>query len=228
LGLNFDVRKVETDILSRYPNSTELFQKLTNFSYYCQIILAKSIPDAEKLQQLEDLTNRTFGVALNVAPQPSPSPVPPPPDHKRGRPISSTEASAAATQVMRLILDSSSTADDIIKRLSVPFCAGNILPTASDVRDFVEAGKQPNVDNGRFHVRVKDTKVVGELNFGSAITALTYGVNTLDAIQQCMELIVPLDYIVVVEANMIDMNKSGSFNFIVGRESGLIKGLFVR
>jgi hypothetical protein len=102
LALYFDVRKVEDDILSRYPNSTDLFQKLTNFSYSCQIILAKSISDTEKLQQLEDLVNRTFGVVLNPAPQLSPSPVPPPPNAKPRSHISSTEASAAAAQLMRL------------------------------------------------------------------------------------------------------------------------------
>jgi hypothetical protein len=55
------------------------------------------------------------------------------------RPVSSSEASAAAEQIMQLILGRFTAADDIVKRLSTPSCAGNMfLRNEDELQNYIK------------------------------------------------------------------------------------------
>jgi hypothetical protein len=163
---------------------------------------------------------------MSEAPTPRPGPETGPSNGPPPNPaLARSNPGQAAEQLMRLTLSPSSTVDDIIRRLYVPFCGDIILSNADDLRIYVDSILNSNIDTGRNIVGVVDTQIISQVNFNDARWFLQHNDRANQIIAQCVRngIASPSDHMVTVCVRMMDLQKEALAEIIVDKQSRLIK-----
>ena len=179
---------------------------------------------ADKVRDcIEPYRDRIMNLVLSPPPsaRPSPSPAPSRPEGSRDKAIS------AAIQLTQLLSKESSSSDEIMSKLQVPFCSLTAIYTTDDLRPRFE-NRGPDV--GRMVVSLANINTLGGINFGNAITIVELGSDTVANIRKCASygIFMPLDYLITVNFQIREIGRNGILDYIVDGKTGLVKGMFVR
>jgi hypothetical protein len=221
--LGGQVEQKKTEIFSRYPDAERSRANAFLQWQMCILIMnSRELNTREKLQYVIDVHNFLF---------------PPPPPNGRTReddnrpllrPLSLEAATIMVSDLMRLMLSTSSDPNVIAAKLNAPLCSEPIIWSKEEIRIRAEAGYFQTADFGRTLVTVNKAGVIGEINLNSAFTVFEYSLKITQTLRDCLvrKIISNTDYLITVRYASRDMQKAGTTTFIVDRQSGSVKGIF--
>ena len=224
LGFGAAYEKSREDIFSKYGESNAARADQYLYFFLCTIVnQSTTLTDEQKIEAIFKMRSVMSGA-------PIPSPRPGAETGPSNRPPANTAVpksnpAQAAEHFVRLGFSDSSTVDDIIGLLHVPFCAERdiILSNADDLRTYLES---TNSDSGigKYIVSVIRTEVVGQIDFRD-LSWVVRDYKAKEMIARCLQndIVSPSDNMVSICVRMVDLKKEVLTDVIVDKKSRLIK-----
>lgn len=225
LGFGAAYEKSREDIFSKYGDSNAARADQYLYFLVCNIVLrSTTMTDQEKLEKIETLIKMRPvmpGAPAKRADEPGPPKMPPP----KAPPPPGSNPAQVAEHFVRLAFSPSSTVDDIIGLLHVPFCAERdiILSSADDLRTYVESLDSDN-DIGKYIVSVVGTQIINQIDFRD-LSWFYRDDKAKQTIGRCLQndIVSPSDYMITICVRMMDLKKDVLTDVIVDKKSRLIK-----
>jgi hypothetical protein len=178
------------------------------------------------------VSNKLISVLLpSLVPSPHTAPsVPPGPAATPGPDAGSLSPADAASLAegfaSQLFAFGPTTVDDLMKKMSLPFCSTQIVyPTATGVRSALEQTVQ-SLSSGYGRVISSAIGIQTLMDYMSPTTDLN-AFTRQENIRQCQGMLAPRDYIASILIQLPDLQRQAAWDVIVDWRTGLVKGILM-